>query len=278
VIDPKILEVAHAQIALEIGEQDKRLSQTIEASVAAFSARGMVRSGNMIHEVQSKCVEAVHERANIVWQILHRAVTTLGVAYHDELEHELVSAVDRYFPDHMDGLKYRIAETARRIGMADVVSRMPDEVLTARRVALGRLSSEIKLFVMALQKTRNPQPAYTPQVNIINSTIGAVQTGHQSSANVQQQINSESREALIKALDMIAEQLGKNDELPARNKAEVVELVADTKNELGKAEPNITKVSGYLAAIGGTLGAIANLKPAYDTLKAAAGLVGILLP
>jgi hypothetical protein len=117
-----------------------------------------------------------------------------------------------------------------------------------------------------------------PQVNIINSTVGAVQTGHQSTANVQQQINAEGRDALLKTLDVIAEQLGKSNELPARNKAEVVELVSDTKNELNKPEPNVTKVSAYLAAIGGTLGAIANLKPAYDALKAAAALIGVSLP
>lgn len=277
-IDPKILEVAHAQIALEIGEQDKRLSQTINTSRASYAARGMLKSGNMIHEVQLKCAEAVHERAAIVWQILHRAVTSLGVQYDEDMERELASAAEHYFPEHMDGLNYYVSEAAHQIGKVDIVNKIPDEIGNARRVALGRLSSEIRLFVMALQRTRNPQPAYAPQLNIFNSTVGAIQTGHQSTANVQQQINAESREALIKALDVITERLGTSDALSAKNKAEIVELVTDTKNELGKAEPNITKVGAYLSAIGGTLGAIANLKPAYDALKTAAGFIGVTLP
>ena len=66
--------------------------------------------------------------------------------------------------------------------------------------------------------------------------------------------------------------------VPGHNKDEVLELVEDGKIELAKTKPNVTKLTSYLGMISGALGAAANLKPAYDMLKAAASSFGIQLP
>ena len=119
---------------------------------------------------------------------------------------------------------------------------------------------------------------YTQQFNFNNSSVGAVQTGDHSIANIAIQNTTQATETLLKALTVVAEELSRIDAVPGHNKDEILELVEDGKVELAKTKPNVTKLTSYLGMIGGTLGAAANLKPAYDMLKAAASSFGIQLP
>jgi len=276
-IDREIIEFAKQRIGLEIAEQDESIPAEIEAIKADFAARGMIGSGNFIVAVQDACVRATNERAKLVWQTLHRGVTTIGVPYDDDVENQLKAVVDHYFPEHMNGLKYLVVEVANQCGLPDIVSKIPDKVENARRSALDKIYSEIRLFVMTLKKTPGGE-SYSPQIHFHNSTIGAVQTGHQSVANVNLQNNAEGRDALIRALDVIAQELAKMGAIPGQNKAEILELVEDGKTELAKENPNLTKLTSFLPTIGSAIGVVANLKPAYDGLKAAAVLIGITLP
>jgi hypothetical protein len=164
--------------------------------------------------VQQECCNAVNNRADLVWETLCRGITTVGIEYEENVEQQLREVVDYYFPEHMNGLKYRVVEAATRVGMPDIVNKIPDEVGNTRRSALARIHSEIKLFVLTMKKSPISSGAYTPQVNIYHSTIGAVQTGHQSTSTVSIQNNTGDKDALIKALDLIAQELAKVDKLP----------------------------------------------------------------
>lgn len=119
---------------------------------------------------------------------------------------------------------------------------------------------------------------YNQQFHINNSSIGAVQTGNHAVANVALQNNSQQITELLKALDVVATELAKVDSIPGHNKDEVLELVEDGKVELAKQKPNVTKLTSYMGMIGAALSGAANMKPAYETFKGAAALVGIQLP
>lgn len=276
-ISPEIITYANERILLEIAAQEKQLDVEIRGVMAEMASRGMSRSGNMIVGVQAVCVSAVNTRADLIWNILHRGITTIGIQYEDDVEQQLRDVVEKFLPENMRGLSTRVAQVAQQIGMADITNRIPDEVTDARRAALAKVFSEIKLFVMTLKKSP-PVDAYTPQFNIYHSTIGAVQTGHQSVANINLQLNAVSRESLIKVLDEIANELDTADIAPGQNKAEIIELVNDGKTELSKEKPNLTKLASYLSAIGNAIGVVANLRPAYEALKSAAALINITLP
>lgn len=276
-INPEIIAYANERITLEIAEQEKQVTNEIQRVKAEMASRGVLHSSMMIIGVQTVCVRAANDRADFVWKILHRGITTIGIQYEDDVEQQLKAVVEKYLPEGMNGLNYRVTEAAQQCGMPDIVTKIPDEVASTRLTALARVFSEIKLFVMTLKKAPSAE-AYTPQFNIYNSTIGAVQTGHQSVANFNMQINDESRGALIKALDVIAQELSKVDVVPGQNKAEIIELVNDGKAELLKGKPNLTKLASYLPSIGNTIGVFANLKPAYDALKSSAALIGVSLP
>lgn len=65
---------------------------------------------------------------------------------------QLKGFIEPYFPEHMNGLRYRVIDAAKVAGNPDVVHRMPDEVFNARGAALIRIHTEMELFVMGLKK------------------------------------------------------------------------------------------------------------------------------
>lgn len=270
-----ILEFAKARIPLEISKDEKRLQTEIARITAEASLHGGIRSSRYILLVQEACAHAMSERIKSAWEVLHRGITTVGVEYNEGLEAQLEAAVESYFPEHMSNLKHHVTEAAKRTGMSDIVSKMPDEIGNARRAAFAEVASEIRLFVLALNN--NPDNTlYNPQFNFHNSTIGAVQTGGQSVANVQIQTGI-AVEGLIKALDTVLQSLGTIGDIPGCDKSEIIELVEDGKRELQKEKPNKTKLASYLPIISNTLNIVSDLKPAYEGLKAAASAFGFML-
>ena len=271
-----ILEFANKRTRLEIAEDDKHLQVEMAKIRAEHNQRGMLHSGNFIMAIQNTCANATRKRITAAWGVLHRAITTVGIEYDPALEAQLRAAMESYFPEHMNGLQYHVIEAANVMGSPDIISRIPDEIGPARRAALAEVFSEIELFVLTLKKRPVVLP-YSPQFNFHNSTIGALQTGDQSVANVQFQTGVAS-EDLIKALDIVLQSLNGIGYIPGQNKAEIIELVAEGKSELAKEKPNQTKLASYLGTIGQTLSIVANLKPAYEGLKTAANACGFHLP
>lgn len=152
-ISPEIISFARNRIDLQIVEQDKQLDFDIERIKREMASRQMLHSGNMIAAVQDECVRAVNERAKVVWETLHRGITSVEIEYAEDLQQQLRAFVDPYFPEHMNGLRYRVIEAAKLAGLPDVVNRTPDEVGNTRRTALAEIHSEIDLFVMTLKKS-----------------------------------------------------------------------------------------------------------------------------
>lgn len=276
-IDPKILAYARNRISLELRQLDGPLDMQIAQERATANARGMLRSGNMVMAVQTICVEQTHRRVQMAWEILYRALANVGIDYDPTHEKELQEFLESFFPEHMDGLKERVRQAAAMTGIADLYSRITDEIGPARRAALDRAFSEISLYLMTVEKTPTPAP-YSPYIHIQNSTVGSVQTGDSSIANVNIGIQNEQSQALVKALELVSEALAKIGNLPDGNKGELIEIVDEVKAEFQKEKPNSTKLSYYLPAIGGAISTIAELKPAYDALKNAAALFNITLP
>jgi hypothetical protein len=272
----EILEFAKARIPLEIAKDENRLQVEITRITSEANARGMLHSSSYILLIQEACAKAARERIKTAWEVLHRGITTVGVEYDETLDAEFKEAIEAHFPEHMNGLKYRVIETANRIGMPDITSRIPDEIQNSRNAALAEVASEIKLFLMTLKNRPTTMP-YSPQFNFHNSTIGAVQSGNQSVAHVQLQTGVSAGD-LIKALDTVSQSLSKISNIPGHDKAEIIELISEGKIELTKEKPNKTKLAAYLPTISSALGLVAELKPAYEGLKAAANAFSIQMP
>jgi predicted RNA-binding protein YlqC (UPF0109 family) len=256
VIDLEIIKYAHERVAIEAGEQRRQLRLDIEKTKAELARRGIGRGGTMITAIQNVYAQAVIARVEIVWGIMLRGVTTVGIKYSEDVEGQLKEFVGSYFPENMEEFQSPFTTFVQQSGMGDVLGRFPDEIENARSAALAKIYSEIRLFTMNL-KNAPEAGTYSPQFTFNNSNIGAVQTGNQSIANVNLQSNSADFAALQKALDVVAQELAKIGDLPNHNKTDIIDMVEDGKAELAKEKPNLTKLSACLPTISGAIGVLA---------------------
>lgn len=120
-------------------------------------------------------------------------------------------------------------------------------------------------------------PGAATHINIHNSTIGAVQTGAHSSAAVSMQVNHAYFDALATSLDALSKAMASVASLPNHDKSEILELIGDSRSELSKEKPNLSKLRSLLPMIGSAVGFVNELGSAYDVVKSAATAVGIPL-
>jgi len=120
-------------------------------------------------------------------------------------------------------------------------------------------------------------PGTATHINIHNSTIGAVQTGANSSAAVSMQVNHAHFDALATSLDALSKAMAGIVSLPNHDKGEILELIGDSRTELAKENPNLSKLRSLLPMIGSAVGFVNELGSAYDVVKSAAGAVAISL-
>jgi hypothetical protein len=114
-------------------------------------------------------------------------------------------------------------------------------------------------------------------INIHNSTIGAVQTGSHSSAAVSMEVNHAHFDALASSLEALSKAMARVVTLPNHDKGEILELIGDSRSELVKEKPNLAKLRSLLPTIGSAVGLVSELGSAYEVVKSAAGAVGISL-
>jgi hypothetical protein len=126
--------------------------------------------------------------------------------------------------------------------------------------------------------TEKGLPSGTQATNVFNAPVGLVQTGAGSIGFSTQHLDSGAKDALEKAMDALLRALDEksvNGEAPLN---EVRELVIETKAEVAKPKPNMTRVKSLVAGIGGAISFVPKLKVAYDTVKWAAAMINITLP
>jgi hypothetical protein len=275
-LDSTITDLAARMISVQFDERKEQLERDIALVQARFSARGLGTSNLVIEEVHNLCARDIELRALIVWQNLHRVLSQVGIAASPQLGAELKQEIFRYreiiySPPH-DALQ----KVVRNIGI-----RMADSLTDARDRAVAKVDAEIDLYVLSLKRQAEAQKGRrksSQSVFNIYSTVGAIQTGPNATANVVQSISSQDRDALVKALDSVRTGLTEIDSLPAHPKHEIVELVAEADTEVRKARPNRTRLRSMLLDIATAIQTVGSLQPGYQTLKAALITFGIQLP
>ncbi|MHB8773429.1 MAG: hypothetical protein ACYC7J_20755 [Syntrophales bacterium] len=278
-LDQDIVNIAKDRINLEIGEQKKWLHTEIQRIKAEMAGRGLLHSSIIVKRVADVCVEAVKNRAQLVWQILFRFITTTGISYTEGLSEELKALIALHLPSQLADLKDQVIEISQFAGAQKMHTTLETELDAARSVALAKVGTEIDLFVHSLKRKADLQEGKsTSTVFNVYSPVGSIQIGDNSIANVNQMVDTETRQRIINALEEIESQLGDPDLDIALQKEELIEVVKETGEELQKEKPNVTRLRSLLTTVGTSIQLISSLKPAYETLKQALTFLGISLP
>ena len=199
-------------------------------------------------------------------------VETLADDLKAELAHNIHQGLSA-LSDHVDSaVRSALGDSGPvRNQMLQVVQR------AAQRVG-DKLRAEVDLYVMRLRRKPSEENREGQHIYNIHGPLGAIVSGPQASAHVMQIVNSEDREVLVRALETVGTQLAALDDAAYPGKSDVLELVYEAREEVERPQPNRFKVHGALVGIGHAIQTIAAIRPAYDALKAAAGVLGVELP
>lgn len=130
---------------------------------------------------------------------------------------------------------------------------------------------------LSLPSALNASGQIMNQFTFNNSTVGAVQTGDSSVANVTTHSVQHDNAQLAAALERLSVELAKVSVLPNHDKEEIVELVSDARAELAKEKPSNAKLKAILPMVGAAVGLVSDLGGAYGAVQLAATALGYSL-
>jgi hypothetical protein len=279
-IDQEIAKIANNRIRIEIEEQNSRLRSEIGRFMIKMRDSNAVQSSSSIRGIADLCIDTIKNRAQLVWQTLFRFITTAGISYSPELSDELKGLVACHLPEELGDLRdYIKQKTELIIGSPSLYERIWQDLDSARDQALSKVGTEIDLFVHSLKKKADiVKDGMSSTVFNIYSPVGSIQTGDNSIANVTQNIDTEVKEQIRKALEEINSTLTRSEVETPTPKGELIEVVQESQVELQKEKPNVTRLRSLLTTVGTSIQVVSSLKPAYETLKQALTFIGISLP
>lgn len=273
-LSKEMVDVANKQIQIEIAESNEQLQKKIASSLAKFNARGALAGGGSFSHTLELCCDHLEYQITRAWMLLHRVLLIATAHPYTKIADDLKELLAYHFND-LSTLESIFTSKDHFWGPS--LRQMVKPKLEAIRIlALTKIGLEVDLFVMNLKKLNSQNDA---QGNIfhIYAPIGAIQTGSHASTNINQKFDSAGIDRLVSALDTLKDFVSKEESLSA-NSAEIIELIDEIKEETSKEKPNTGKICGLISVVASSVQMIANARPAYQTLKAAAAYFGIMLP
>jgi hypothetical protein len=155
------------------------------------------------------------------------------------------------------------------------VVRPPYENLRAN--VLSKALTEVDLFDAKLSALAQQAQASGNQVTVTgagNVVLTGVFTGSPMSIT----IDAGARAEIERALAIVEAALASVPQPTSFNVADVQEMVAESKAELVKPQPNSTKLGTMLMGVATTIQTAGAMRPAYDALKGLFAMFGITLP
>ncbi len=275
-LDSKVAELTDGLIQTQFTERRQLLQEEFLRVAQELTGRGNLHTSAHVLRVAEVCRREMEIRAWIVHNVHLRVLSQLGVDPYPELSGDLKNRLS-FFVSLGDDYARAPNELAQRLGLQS----HPDyRMHETREHILAKLGTEIDLFVEGLVRCMQQHGATAEGSSTFHfhSAVGAVQTGHGSTANVVQHIGTQERETLLQALAVVKDALSKLPDTAGASKAEIVEMVEDAHAEIQKPAPNRIKMASILTTIGDTIRVLGSMNSAYQSLKIALLPYGLTLP
>ncbi len=222
-----------------------------------------------LNEILSRELEA---RDILVWQAIVRVQKIVGVDRSLDLTVYFKDIFNKY---HQETLNTLLATFKNETKMfpTSIASTLPG----ASKMSKNKHDIEIDLYVDSIKGTDEETPSQPATYNFYGN-VGAFQSGAGSTANVVQNLTEPDKQEIVNALNEVKLAIQDFSNREEREINELVEVVDESIEELGKTNPNNTKLYACFNILSGSIQAIANAGPAYQALKTALIPLGILLP
>jgi vacuolar-type H+-ATPase subunit I/STV1 len=275
-LDSKISEYAERLIKVCFDERTKAIKQEASNIANKLAGNGTLSSGVSLALFHRLCERELEVRATVIWENLVRAHKTCGSKLFDNLVDDFKLEFKKLIDPEKTKLteflkeKFRYSDNPeqaiQRLNLDNIYGHIVDKHFI-----------EIELYIETLHQHAKINAVMPNQYNFYGN-VGAVQTGAYSSANTVQNIGTEDKDAILKALNLTQQAIISVVEINHSQREELSELIQDCQKQLNSTKPNNTKLKTLLFTLATSIQTIADAQPAYQALKSALLVLGITLP
>lgn len=272
-LDDRFIKMVDDLYAPEIFKRDEVLVGQFNSKTSQLVKAGRAGGGAAQRAYGEVAMNEVEARIQIYYQLVMRVAGMTGVKVDEAFKQGAVRLIKENGDKQVSILN---AALINQPYMKDVGGDFPyDWVQKNANNQIQKAEAEIQLALMAAER---PQQANAPVFNINGSGI-VVQTGANSVSNFTQHITQHDKDAIASALKVLRAKVGGVEPFQlGSSKDDLVESIDIAVDQLGKEKPNIGLVKSVLGGISSTVGLVADLQPAWTTVKtAAANVVGMLM-
>lgn len=273
-LDDEILGPASQQIKLRIKQRAEKLKSDYHKKREELNRRGLLDSGMTVSMVAGLAKDYVIDQSQIAWSVLHRFVSTGKVAFYDGIAGDFKEIVLKYLSNRPEDIPEIKLTPIRLISKDERLMNVYKRAISeGHQQATDFVNSEIDLFVYTLKRESegHEQASNAYAVTNIHGPVGAVQDGDQSTAHVNQTINTDANNAVAQALEFVEQLLAQSQraEVSEEVEGETLELVAEGKKELSSPQPDRSKLKIILLGLKRTAQSLAALEGARQFISAA---------
>lgn len=277
----QIVNTATEQMSLTFEERNTHLGIEHGRLVSDFVKRGVLHGSFAIQLTAELYANEIKIRGELALGILLRAIRAYGVDSLESLGDHMKALLRQVIEREAETLTQQMHDRAptKNAGEYGALSIDIDtQFATGVDHAMRKIATEVDLFAAHVSQSQTVNGDVTSPAIHVTGPVGAILTGDYASASVIQNLDSGAKAEIQRALNVIEAELSKIQPAQDLNKEEVLEMVQDSKIEITKDKPNISKLKATLVGIATSIQTTAALRPAYDGLKGALGLIGISLP
>ena len=275
-IDKELERLVCEKLSVAFEERDITLGHDYVSTTSDYNKRGVLQSSMAARAVTSLHTQELVIRASVALGQIKRVAAALGVTFDPQLG----ASVKDFLTETIQTQSSKLSAVAMERQPYKSSGPLGTDVLGEFALVLNRtlrdVGAEVDLWVAALDRQGQEQAAGSTQV-IVSGDVGIMQTGDYATASQTIILNGEAKEVIAQALEQVAQALEKKPEAQF-NINEVKELVRECQDEVGKDQPNQTRLRATLIGVATAIQTSAALGPAYQALKGALGFVGITLP
>lgn len=224
--------------------------------------------------------DSLSARARAIADVLQNVHRSFNSPLDEGVDAQLLDWGARALADAYQGLEGAYMRYLQSFGIQLVQASGLDQTYPLAQATVSNSPRRYLWELRNVPSKRPHQPAVPvpTQVNIHNSgTIGALQTGAGSTANVQQQWVGGDTLELRAALAALREALERADDVEFDARRELIADVDNATTELQQERPNKEKLLRWLGGVAAAVGALGSVQPAYEVVKSLARALGLYL-
>ena len=276
-LDDKFKSRVKRLIEAQYQERWEQIRKEINLFKNQAAARGIYYSGATMKKIKEICESEIKIRSVIIWQSMVRVHRILGSITSSTLAKEFKEYFDKLIKETAIPIERTLKEEINKIGMGHLIDL---SLMPSCNKAITKHGIEIELYVDSLSETPSKDKSKEQKSTEYHfyGSVGAVQTGYYSTANIVQNISSEDKKALINAIEEVKHALENITEITESQRNELLEIAEESKEQIQSKSCNKTKLFNMLYTLAISIQAFANARPAYNTIKSALVSFGISLP